>query len=61
MVGHLDHVLVEFEYQGHWIMVEVALVKWAFWTVGHQILLNNGINVVTKVNVICQCHSRITL
>ena len=24
MVGHLDHIQVKFEYQGHWIKVKVA-------------------------------------
>ena len=34
-VVHYDHILVKFEYQGHWVKVNVTLVKLASWTVGH--------------------------
>ena len=36
---HLDNIYVKFEYKGHWVKVKVTLIKWALWTVGHQILL----------------------
>ena len=37
MVGHHDHTQVQFEYQGDWVKDKCTLVKWAFWTVEHQI------------------------
>ena len=31
--------IYKLEYQDHWVKVKATLVKWAFWTVRHLILL----------------------
>ena len=48
MVGHLDHMWIKFEYQGHHIKIMVTLVKLIILIVEHQILLlwpTYGINI----------------
>ena len=35
MLVHLDHILVQFEYQGYWVKVKVTGEKLVIQTVGH--------------------------
>ena len=60
-----------FEYQGHWVKVKVTLVKWAFWTVRHQILFltptygvkhrghsHNKVKIIFEIKVIPESNSK---
>ena len=55
MVVHLKHMLVKFEYQGHWVKVKVIFLKLTILTVGHQISSEGQGNFWVKVNPESNC------
>ena len=51
-VVHLDHILVKFEYQGHWFKVKVTQWEMVISRIEHHQCLSNKVNVINQVKVI---------
>ena len=53
MMVHLDHIQVNFEYQGHWFKVKVISWKMLILLPGHHLTLFDlsGVKVINEVKV----------